>query len=109
MAVFFKVSLNNFEHSDWSIQYLTRTGERNLTGLVKDGVNSASRYYLNHIRDSYRQAAIDVLIGKEIGEELLKSEKGEMDEVDNTNNAEHVKTVIEDCKKQITQVMMMMM
>ena len=96
-------------NSDWSIQYLTRTGERNLTGLVKDGVNSASRYYLNHIRDSYRQAAIDVLIGKEIGEELLKSEKGEMDEVDNTNNAEHVKTVIEDCKKQITQVMMMMM
>ena len=49
------------------------------------------------------------MIGKEIGEELLKSEKGEMDEVDNTNNAEHVKTVIEDCKKQITQVMMMMM
>jgi len=34
----------------------TRTGERNLSGLVKDGVNSASRYYLNHIRDTYRQA-----------------------------------------------------
>ena len=81
----------------------TRTGRSNLSGLVKDGVNSASRYYLNHIRDSYRQAAIDLLIGKEIGEELLKSEKGEMDEVDNTNNTEHVKTVIEDCKKQITQ------
>ena len=81
----------------------TRTGERNLSGLVKDGVNSASRYYLNHIRDSYRQAAIDVLIGKELGDELLKSEKGELDEVDSRNDAEHVKTVIEDCKKQITQ------
>ena len=78
----------------------TRTGERNLSGLVKDGVNSASRYYLNHIRDSYRQAAIDLLIGKEMSEELLRSERGDIDEVDNT---EHVKTVIEDCKKQITQ------
>ena len=28
----------------------TRTGERNLSGLVKDGVNSASRYYLNHMK-----------------------------------------------------------
>jgi len=81
----------------------TRTGERNLSGLVKDGVNSASRYYLNHIRDTYRQAAIDVLIGKEISEELFKTEKGIIDEVDNSNNAEHVKTVIEDCKKQLTQ------
>jgi len=81
----------------------TRTGERNLSGLVKDGVNSASRYYLNHIRDSYRQAAIDVLIGKEISEDLFKTEKGIIDEVDNSNNADHVKTVIEDCKKQLTQ------
>merc|ERR1711970_1329945 len=54
----------------------TRTGERNLSGLVKDGVNSASRYYLNHIRDSYRQAAIDVLVGKEVSEDLFKTEKG---------------------------------
>ena len=58
---------------------------------------------LNHIRDSYRQAAIDVLIGKEISEELFKTEKGIIDEVDNSNNADHVKTVIEDCKKQLTQ------
>jgi len=81
----------------------TRTGERNLSGLVKDGVNSASRYYLNHIRDSYRQAAIDVLVGKEVSEDLFKTEKGIIDEVDNSNNADHVKTVIEDCKKQLTQ------
>ena len=32
----------------------TRTGERNLSGLMKDGVNSASRYYLNHVRDTFR-------------------------------------------------------
>ena len=79
----------------------TRTGERNISGLVKDGVNSASRYYLNHIRDISKQAAIDALIGKEISEDLLKTEKE--DEVDSSSNPDHVKTVIEDCKKQITQ------
>ena len=81
----------------------TRTGERNISGLVRDGVNSASRYYLNHIRDTYRQAAIDILTGNEISEELLRAEKGFLEEVDHAGSAEHVKTVIEDCKKQITQ------
>uniref|UniRef100_A0A7E4V144 SAC domain-containing protein n=1 Tax=Panagrellus redivivus TaxID=6233 RepID=A0A7E4V144_PANRE len=41
---------------------VTRSGQRKLTGLVKDGYNSASRYYLSHMRDSYRQAAIDALL-----------------------------------------------
>ena len=81
----------------------TRTGERNISGMVKDGVNSASRYYLNHIRDSHRQAAIDALIGKEICEDLLKTDKEDVDDVDSSSNPDHVKTVIEDCKKQITQ------
>ena len=49
----------------------TRTGERNLSGLVKDGVNSASRYYLNHIRDTYRQAAIDALTAGGLSDEML--------------------------------------
>lgn len=44
-----------------------------------------------------------MLIGKEISEDLFKTEKGIIDEVDNSNNADHVKTVIEDCKKQLTQ------
>ncbi|MGH0115871.1 UNVERIFIED_CONTAM: hypothetical protein FKN15_054227 [Acipenser sinensis] len=39
----------------------TRTGERKLAGVMKDGVNSANRYYLNRFRDTYRQA----VIGKE--------------------------------------------
>ena len=42
----------------------TRTGERNLSGLMKDGVNSASRYYLNQFRDAYRQATIDLITGE---------------------------------------------
>lgn len=36
----------------------TRTGERKLAGVMKDGVNSANRYYLNRFRDAYRQAVI---------------------------------------------------
>lgn len=42
----------------------TRTGERNLSGLMKDGMNSASRYYLNQFRDAYRQATIDLMTGE---------------------------------------------
>ncbi|KAG7229941.1 hypothetical protein INR49_009661 [Caranx melampygus] len=38
----------------------TRTGERKLAGVMKDGVNSANRYYLNRFRDAYRQAVIDL-------------------------------------------------
>jgi hypothetical protein len=39
---------------------LTRYGERKFSGMMKDGYNSAHRYYQNLFRDSYRQ----VLIGK---------------------------------------------
>uniref|UniRef100_UPI00358EFBBB phosphatidylinositide phosphatase SAC2 isoform X2 n=1 Tax=Myxine glutinosa TaxID=7769 RepID=UPI00358EFBBB len=36
----------------------TRTGERRLAGVMRDGYNSANRYYLNQFRDAYRQATI---------------------------------------------------
>lgn len=39
----------------------TRTGERKLAGVMKDGVNSANRYYLNRFRDAYRQAVIGTI------------------------------------------------
>ncbi|KAL7647035.1 UNVERIFIED_CONTAM: hypothetical protein RMT77_002292 [Armadillidium vulgare] len=39
----------------------TRTGERNFAGLMKDGMNSANRYFASHFQDTYRQAAIDIL------------------------------------------------
>ena len=39
---------------------ITRYGERKISGMMKDGYNSAHRYYINIFRDSYRQ----VLIGK---------------------------------------------
>ncbi|XP_076677139.1 phosphatidylinositide phosphatase spermathreecae isoform X2 [Andrena cerasifolii] len=44
----------------------TRTGERKFTGLMKDGMNSANRYYQQHFMDDKRQAAIDILLGNPI-------------------------------------------
>ncbi|XP_026080698.1 phosphatidylinositide phosphatase SAC2-like [Carassius auratus] len=52
----------------------TRTGERKLAGVMKDGVNSANRYYLNRFRDAYRQAVIDLMMGLPVTEDLLWSE-----------------------------------
>ena len=84
----------------------TRTGERNLSGLMKDGMNSASRYYLNQFRDAYRQATIDLMTGQIVSESLVAGhfeevgeEAREDDKSSNLVNAEHVRTIIEDCKK----------
>ncbi|EEB13673.1 suppressor of actin, putative [Pediculus humanus corporis] len=76
----------------------TRTGERKFTGLMKDGMNSANRYYLSRFKDAYRQASIDMMCGNEISEEIFNTEqKG--DEEDSVATAEHVKLLIEDSKK----------
>ncbi|VVD00679.1 unnamed protein product [Leptidea sinapis] len=51
----------------------TRTGERKLTGMMKDGVASANRYYLSTFKDALRQVAIDVMTGesRSIPEQLI--------------------------------------
>lgn len=46
----------------------TRTGERKLAGVMKDGVNSANRYYLNRFKDAYRQA----VIGKRCAQDFVR-------------------------------------
>uniref|UniRef100_A0A8R1DEZ9 SAC domain-containing protein n=1 Tax=Caenorhabditis japonica TaxID=281687 RepID=A0A8R1DEZ9_CAEJA len=43
---------------------VTRNGERKLAGIMKDGYNSASRYYLTHTRDAQRQKAINLVTGQ---------------------------------------------
>uniref|UniRef100_A0A183IJL6 SAC domain-containing protein n=1 Tax=Soboliphyme baturini TaxID=241478 RepID=A0A183IJL6_9BILA len=43
----------------------TRTGERRIVGLMKDGYHSANRYYMCHMKDAKRQLAIDCLLAKE--------------------------------------------
>ncbi|KXJ14652.1 Phosphatidylinositide phosphatase SAC1-B [Exaiptasia diaphana] len=44
----------------------TRTGKRSVFGALKDGVNSAIRYYKNNFSDGYRQDSIDLFLGNYI-------------------------------------------
>ncbi|XP_068625713.1 phosphatidylinositide phosphatase SAC2 [Battus philenor] len=85
----------------------TRTGERKLTGMMKDGVASANRYYLSTFKDALRQVAIDVMTGESrtIPEQLIVPECSrctsvkEQTEPDTAAMALHVKSLIDDCKK----------
>ncbi|XP_052831807.1 phosphatidylinositide phosphatase SAC2 [Octopus bimaculoides] len=80
----------------------TRTGERKLSGLMKDGVNSANRYYLR-FKDDYRQAAIDVLLGQPIAEETLLSAGLQEEDIEGEllEKEENVRTLIDDLKKML--------
>ncbi|KAF5276553.1 hypothetical protein FQR65_LT03983 [Abscondita terminalis] len=49
----------------------TRTGERKFTGIMKDGVNSANRYYKQHFKDSIRQYCLDIMLGCQISQTEL--------------------------------------
>ncbi|XP_069395050.1 phosphatidylinositide phosphatase SAC2 isoform X2 [Paralichthys olivaceus] len=70
----------------------TRTGERKLTGVMKDGVNSANRYYLNRFRDAYRQAVIDLMMGLPVTEDLYsifsKEKEHEEKEIESQRGAQ---------------------
>ncbi|KAJ8317170.1 hypothetical protein KUTeg_005074 [Tegillarca granosa] len=82
----------------------TRTGSRKLTGLMKDGVNSANRYYLR-FKDNYRQAAIDLTLGQPVTHELImtssKIDQQEEDLNELLEKEENLKMLIEDCKTMI--------
>ncbi|XP_025834417.1 phosphatidylinositide phosphatase SAC2 isoform X2 [Agrilus planipennis] len=80
----------------------TRTGERKISGIMKDGMNSANRYYLSRFKDSTRQGTIDLMLGNGVSEESFTDFKPQEEE-DNTITAEHVKLLIEDCKKFLLQ------
>ncbi|CAH2245690.1 jg4850 [Pararge aegeria aegeria] len=90
----------------------TRTGERKLTGMMKDGVASANRYYLSTFKDALRQVAIDVMTGESrcIPEQLIVPDGTRCTSVkvlmmndqsvpDTAAMAQHVKSLIDDCKK----------
>ncbi|KAF4532641.1 hypothetical protein B566_EDAN009822 [Ephemera danica] len=79
----------------------TRTGERKFTGMMKDGMNSANRYYLSRFKDLYRQATIDLMLGNAVSVEVLSGVErgGAADAEDLAATAEHVKLLMEDCKK----------
>ncbi|KAG5890101.1 hypothetical protein JTB14_026472 [Gonioctena quinquepunctata] len=79
----------------------TRTGERKFTGIMKDGMNSANRYYLSRFKDSNRQGTIDMMLGNYVSEDVFNESKASQFEEDNVATAEHVKLLIEDCKKML--------
>ena len=72
---------------------------------------SSLRYYLNQFRDAYRHAAIDLLTGHSVSDDLIVANAAELSEGDEASKkqayleedtgatAEHVKVLIEDCKK----------
>ncbi|XP_018575995.1 phosphatidylinositide phosphatase SAC2 isoform X2 [Anoplophora glabripennis] len=79
----------------------TRTGERKFTGIMKDGMNSANRYYLSRFKDSTRQGTIDMMLGNYVSEDEFNESKASQYEEDSIATAEHVKLLIEDCKKML--------
>ncbi|KAI1278468.1 Phosphatidylinositide phosphatase SAC2 [Halotydeus destructor] len=79
----------------------TRTGERKISGALKDSMNSASRYYQNRFKDAYRQATIDMMLGHAITDKDLHSPDNDAIEENDNDRHERVKQVIEDCKKSL--------
>ncbi|KAI8890538.1 hypothetical protein K501DRAFT_67674 [Backusella circina FSU 941] len=41
----------------------TRTGKRNITGMMNDASNSLARLYFNTVKDFWRQATVDFVLG----------------------------------------------
>ncbi|XP_044754264.1 phosphatidylinositide phosphatase SAC2 isoform X2 [Coccinella septempunctata] len=79
----------------------TRTGERKISGIMKDGMNSANRYYLSRFKDSTRQGTIDLMLGNKVSEENFIVSKASQPEDDHMATAEHIKLLFEDCKKML--------
>ncbi|CEF68649.1 Phosphatidylinositide phosphatase SAC2 [Strongyloides ratti] len=59
---------------------ITRSGQRKVLGIMKDGYNSASRYYLSQIKDNQKQKVIDMILGKKGTQDDI-----EIDEEENEN------------------------
>lgn len=62
----------------------TRTGKRTTYGMVRDGVNSLHRYYLNNFQDGFRQDSIDLFLGnydihKDDGKLVHQSQQEKLD------------------------------
>ncbi|XP_026475184.1 phosphatidylinositide phosphatase SAC2 isoform X2 [Ctenocephalides felis] len=80
----------------------TRTGERKISGIMKDGMNSANRYYLSRFKDSYRQATIDMMLGNTVTAESLNALGGDgtgTGEVEAEAAADHARQLVDDCRR----------
>lgn len=73
----------------------TRTGKRQTKGVMKDGVNSLSRYYINIFKDTLRQAAIDLFYGTHGINQTKMLEEDVLQQRGLWNKAQY--TAIEEC------------
>jgi hypothetical protein len=73
----------------------TRTGKRQTKGVMKDGVNSLSRYYINIFKDTLRQAAIDLFYGTHGINQTKVLEEDVLQQRGLWNKAQY--TAIEEC------------
>ncbi|XP_054747755.1 phosphatidylinositide phosphatase SAC2 isoform X3 [Anastrepha obliqua] len=53
----------------------TRTGERKISGMMKDGMNSANRFFIQNFADSFRQCIIDLMQGKLVEANQLREDE----------------------------------
>lgn len=81
----------------------TRTGERRFTGVMKDGYNSANRYYLNRFKAAYRQTLIDVMLGNPVTEDIAAliaaMKNGPEEEQWTMEREECVAQLVQHCKQ----------
>ncbi|XP_029188502.2 phosphatidylinositide phosphatase SAC2-like [Acropora millepora] len=81
----------------------TRTGERRFTGVMKDGYNSANRYYLNRFKAAYRQTLIDVMLGNPMTEDIAAliaaMKNGPEEEQWTMEREECVAQLVQHCKQ----------
>ncbi|KAL9982827.1 hypothetical protein ACROYT_G004936 [Oculina patagonica] len=81
----------------------TRTGERKFTGVMKDGYNSANRYYLNRFKAAYRQTLIDVMLGNPVTEDIAAliaaMKNGPEEEQWTMEREECVAQLVQHCKQ----------
>ncbi|CAH8621923.1 unnamed protein product [Dicrocoelium dendriticum] len=77
----------------------TRTGERTMNGMVRDGVSSMNRYYLR-FREITRQAAIDLLLGNDDSPELILIRNGAgLEAASIQAREENLRTLIRQCRR----------
>jgi hypothetical protein len=43
---------------------VTRTGKRNLVGIVDHGMKTLGRFYQQNVQDNYKQEVIDLFVGE---------------------------------------------
>lgn len=70
---------------------------------MKDGMNSANRYYVNRFKDNLKQLAIDLLLGHVQMDDVQRCLMGQQIEDSEEvvlQTADRVRQVIEDCRKQ---------